>query len=171
MAKFMEDGDVDEWFEQESEKISKKMYIELEKGADYDIAKVKFDKAFNALLEELPKKYVAVEEYQKRHEMLTAPARWWEAFVKKKKKEFEIWQKVSKEKRKKAAFEREYTRLFKLEKRTFKTDEGEKKNPEFERLWAKRLPQPKLESKKKPEEQAAAKEESSMSQPEEKKEE
>jgi hypothetical protein len=44
MAKFMEDGDVDEWFEQESEKISKKMYIELEKGADYDIAKVKFDK-------------------------------------------------------------------------------------------------------------------------------
>lgn len=117
MVTFIDDSTVDEWFEEETKRISKIMRRELEKGVEFEKASEKFNKAFNRMIADLPAKYEAVERYQERQRKLHEPMRRWEVWKKKKGIQWKLWVKTKKEEYKKWKFEREYRKLFHLKKK------------------------------------------------------
>ncbi len=108
---FLDEREIDDWFEEEKQALSDRLYDRLRRGDGR--AKAEFDKAFERLLARLDHECAALETRQRRHEQFSRPFdrfRAWRASVAAR---FRRWWKGVSERRKKRTFEREYKRLFK----------------------------------------------------------
>jgi len=113
---FVDEREIDEWFEAEKERLSEKMMAELEKGVAFETAQQRFDKAFKPLLLKYDKEYRGLDNRTERHEKLAKPFRLLAAWWHERKHRFRQWRKERAEQKKKAKFEREYKKLFEKKK-------------------------------------------------------
>jgi hypothetical protein len=113
----LEDREIDEWFEEEKERLAEQLYQELQRGVDDSKARGRFDIAFRRLLDQYDEKFLAVERARGRFERFAKPFRdfawWWHE----RTMRLALWRKRREELAKKWTFEREYRRLFPSEKK------------------------------------------------------
>jgi hypothetical protein len=113
----LEDREIDEWFEEQKERLAEQLYQELQRGADDSKARNKFDVAFRRLLDSYDEKSLAAEKARGRHERFAKPFRkiasWWQELLIRRA----LRRKRREELAKKRKFERQYRKLFPSEKK------------------------------------------------------
>jgi len=113
----LEDREIDEWFEEEKERLAEQLYQELQRGADDSKARSRFDTAFRRLLDSYDEKSLAAERARGRHERFAKPFRniasWWHELLTRNA----LRRKRREELAKKRKFERQYRKLFPPEKK------------------------------------------------------
>ncbi len=117
MVKLIEDGDIDEWFNEQKEMLSEQLLAQLEKGVEYAKAKERFDRDFKKLLQNYDAMYRDADKYKERRKRLERPLKQWREWKKAQILKIKLWWKLKKEEWKKWRFEREYRKLFNIKKK------------------------------------------------------
>lgn len=117
MSRLIEESDIDDWFNEEKIKLADSMMAALEKGANPEKEKEKFNKAFWKLFHHYDKMHRNADAYKLRQKKLRAPFEKFAQWRKEKDKEFSSWRRLTREKLKKEWFEFRYRRMFKIKQR------------------------------------------------------
>ncbi len=108
----LDDAEIDEWFQQEKEKLAQRLFDDLRRGVPEEKARARFDEDFTKLFRTYEEKYDAASAAKARQEKLQRPFKRFRAWREAKRARLKRWWKVRKERYKKWRFELEYKRLF-----------------------------------------------------------
>jgi hypothetical protein len=108
-----EDSEIDEWFNEQKDLLSERMYDELQKGVAFEKAQTRFDTDFKRLLGQYNERYRTAMSTNVRSERLGRPFRRFHAWREERALKRSLWWKEQSERWRRWRFERKYRKLFK----------------------------------------------------------